>query len=90
VGGELKGIRLSFNISQHDLETRAFQCEKFLKQGNKARIELPLRGRERALQDFAKKKIDNFLEILRKLLPIKIERELKKEARGLTIIIAKG
>ena len=27
-GGELKGIRLSFKISDHDLETRAKQSEK--------------------------------------------------------------
>jgi translation initiation factor IF-3 len=87
--GALKGIRLSFNISLHDLETRAKQAEKFLKEGNKVRIEMPLKGREKALGDFAKNKIKQFLEILEKLIPIKIERELKREPRGFTIIIAK-
>ena len=87
--GETKGIRLSFNISLHDLETRAHQSEGFLKKGNKVRVELILRGREKALGDFAKKKIQQFLEILEKLIPIKIERELKRETRGFTIIIAK-
>ena len=60
-GGELKGIRLSFNISQHDLETRVNQAEKFLRQGNKVRIELRLRGREKTLADFAKEKMNKFL-----------------------------
>jgi len=88
-GGELKGIRLSFGISPHDLEIRVFQAEKFLKEGNKVRIEMVLRGREKAHGDFAKDKIRQFLEILEKLIPIKIERELKREARGFTMIITK-
>ena len=87
---ELKGIRLSFNISQHDLETRAKTAEKFLRGGNRVRIELKLRGREKALENFARQKIEKFLEILKALTPIKTERELKKEPRGLTMIIAKG
>ena len=89
-GGELKGIRLSFNISQHDLETRVNQAEKFLRQGNKVRIELRLRGREKALADFAKEKMNKFLELLGNLTPYKIERELKRESQGLTMIISKG
>ncbi|MDP2930687.1 MAG: translation initiation factor IF-3, partial [bacterium] len=32
-GGETKGIRLSFGISPHDIEIRANQAEKFLKEG---------------------------------------------------------
>jgi translation initiation factor IF-3 len=88
-GGELKGIRLTFNISQHDLETRVRQTEKFLKRGNRVRVELPLRGRQKALQNFAKEKIEKFLEILKGIVPIKIEQELKREPRGFTMIITK-
>jgi len=89
-GGRIKGIRLSFGISEHDLEVRAKIAEKFLKEGDKVRIEMQLRGREKAHQDFAKEKIKKFLEILDKLIPIKIERDLKREMRGLTMIISKG
>jgi len=87
--GELKGIRLRFNISLHDLETRAHQAEKFLKKGQRVRIEMILKGREKAHGDFAKEKIDQFLEILGKQISIKIERELKREPRGFTAIISK-
>jgi translation initiation factor IF-3 len=87
--GELKGIRLRFNISLHDLETKAHQAEKFLKAGDKVRIEMVLRGREKQLSDFAKEKINQFLEVLEKLIPIKTERALKKEARGFSLIVAK-
>ncbi|MFA7714690.1 MAG: translation initiation factor IF-3 [Candidatus Paceibacterota bacterium] len=87
--GEIKGIRLGFNIGVHDLETRAKQAEEFLKDGSKIKVELILRGREKGLRGFAEQKIDQFLEILNSKIPIKTERELKKEMRALTIIISK-
>jgi translation initiation factor IF-3 len=88
-GGELKGIRLGFNISPHDLETRARQAEKFLKRGDKVRIEMILRGRERGLGDVAKAKVKQFLEMLEERIPIKIERGLERRGRHLRMIIVK-
>lgn len=87
--GEIKEIRLGFNISLHDMEVRANSAEKFFNKGHKVKIAMVLRGREKALSNFAKEKMNKFLEVLREKAPIKIERELKKEARGFTIIIAK-
>jgi len=87
-GGELKQIRLSFGISVHDLETKAMQAEKFLKRGDKVRIEMRLRGREKSLGQFAREKMGKFLEILESSISLKIERDLKKEPRGLTMIIS--
>ena len=88
-GGELKGIRLTFNISLHDLETRVRQAEKFLSRGDRVRIELPLRGRQKALQDFGRERVEKFLEILKENTAIKIEKELKREPRGFTMIISR-
>lgn len=89
-GGEIKGIRLSFGISQHDLETRVNQAEKFLNKGYRIKVELLLRGRQKGLGDFAKTKVEMFLEMLRLRLAFKAERELKKEPRGFTMIITKN
>jgi len=88
-GGEIKGIRLSFAMSSHDLEIRAKQTENFLREGNKIKIEMILKGREKAHEDFAREKIKNFLENLQKLIPVKIEKDLKKEFKGFTMIISK-
>jgi len=88
-GGELKGIRLTFNISQHDLETRVRLAAKFLQKGDRVRVELPLRGRQKALGDFAKGRVNTFLKVLRETMPIKVERELKREPRGFTMMISK-
>lgn len=86
---ELKEIRVGFNISQHDIDVKAKQAEKFLKEGDKVKISMVLRGREKALGHFAKQKIDYFLDNLNSLIPIKTERDLKREARGFTMIISK-
>jgi translation initiation factor IF-3 len=84
---EIKGIRLKFNISPHDMETRANQAEKFLKKGDKVKIEMVLRGREKRLSNSAKEKMDEFMEILEKRIPIKIEGQLKRNPRGFTVIV---
>ena len=88
-GGELKGIRIGFNMAQHDLEVRAHQAEEFLKTGNKVRVEMRLRGREKALGNVAKEKISKFLEVLGTFTAYKTERDLKREPRGFTMIISK-
>lgn len=88
--GELKSIRLRFNISPHDMETRVKAAEKFLKKGYKVKIDMVLRGREKRLSSFAREKMAQFLEILGNLIPIKVEREIKREARGLTMIISRS
>ena len=88
--GEIKGVRISFAISPHDLETKAKMAEKFLKKGYRVRVELILKGRQKALGDFAKGKMNQFLETLGKLTPFKTERDLKREPRGFTMIITKA
>ncbi len=87
--GTLKGIRIGFNTSHHDLETKANLAEKFLKKGDKVRIEMRLRGRERALGEHGREKIKEFLEILKAKIPFKAERGLKRKTNNLTIIISK-
>jgi translation initiation factor IF-3 len=86
---EVKGIRLSYNISLHDMEMRASQAEKFLKKGDRVKIELRLRGREKAFGNLSKEKIMQFLDILGKIIPHKIDKELKREQNGFSMIISK-
>lgn len=88
---EIKGIRLKFGMSPHDMEVRAKSAAKFLEKGHKVRVELLLRGRQKAntLSEFAKEKIGLFLKMIEKEMPLKVEREIKREGRGLTMIIAK-
>jgi len=61
---DLKEIRLTFKIGQHDLEIRQQQIAKFLEKGHKVRINMKLRGREMAHQFAAREKIANFVKSL--------------------------
>lgn len=85
---ELKGIRIGFSTSVHDLETKIKQTEKFLKQGHKVRVEIRLRGRERAHKDLAIEKIEKFLGMIP--FDFKKEEEIKKSPRGFAITICQA
>ena len=87
---ETKSIRISFNISCHDLESKAVQAERFLKANCKIKIEMRLKGRERYLKDFAIDKLKKCLQEIKKRVAIKIERELKKTRTGYHLIITKA
>jgi translation initiation factor IF-3 len=86
---KLKEIQIGFNISPHDIEVKAKLAEKFLKNGDKVKIGMMLKGREKAMGDFARKKIELFIATANTLVPIKTERELKREPKGFTLIISK-
>ncbi len=87
--GETKSIRLSFNISDNDINTRVSAAEKFLNKGDKINVELRLKGREKQLSEVGVQKIKKFIEILGSKLEIKVEKEIKKEPKGLSVTILK-
>lgn len=86
---EVKGIRLTYNISPHDMKTRAATASKFLEKGDRVKIDLRLRGREKAFGDLSKEKVGQFLKILEESTPYKIEKELKRGGGGYNMIISK-
>ncbi len=58
---EIKGVRLSLRISEHDLQTKANRSIKFLEDGNKVKVDLMMRGREQAYADQAMQVIKKFM-----------------------------
>lgn len=58
---EIKGIRISLKIGEHDRQVRLKQANKFLEEGHKVRLEMVLRGRERARQDLARDIMGQFV-----------------------------
>ena len=83
---EIKGIRLSLRISQHDQDMRLEQAVKFLKEGNKLRIELPLRGRENQHQDIARSIMESFIEQLKTRHSLSIEQPSQRQGGKLSLI----
>ncbi len=61
---EIKGIRLSLKIGAHDLDMRRDQSLKFFEHGDRVKLEMILRGRERARMDLAKKILSDFIASL--------------------------
>ncbi len=86
---EIKNLRLSLRISEHDINMRINQAEKFLFKDNKIKIELILRGRERQHSRKAVEIIDNFVDTLKNKegLNIEIEQALTNQGGRFTIIL---
>ena len=59
--GELKEIRLSISISDHDLETKVKSANKFLESGNKVRAVVRFKGREIVMVDKGRQVMDSFI-----------------------------
>ena len=86
---ETKGIRLSVRISQHDFDFRLNQAKKFLEKGNKLKIELVLKGRERQHPEKARETIQRFIESLKQFenLDIIAEQDLTRQGGRFSIVL---
>lgn len=87
---EVKGIRLSLRIGVHDKGVRKEAAKKFMDKGDKVKVEIILRGRERRHGDLAKKVILKFIEELNEEVPIKVEQPVTRQGGQLTSIVGKA
>lgn len=85
---EVKGIRLSLRIGEHDLDLRKNQAVKFLEDGNKIKIELILKGREKGRPDLCREVINNFVKQVGEKTPVKTEQPLNRMGGKFFMIIA--
>lgn len=82
---EIKEIRLSANIEQHDLEVKARNANKFLKAGDKVKVSLRFRGREVTFSNKGKEIINKFVTMIE---DGQMEKEPKLEGRFLNVVIS--
>lgn len=61
---DVKTIRITFKIWEHDLEVRKNQAEKFAEIGHPLKINLILRWRENQYEDIAREKMKSFIQSL--------------------------
>lgn len=87
---ETKGVRLSARISEHDLGMRLDQAKKFLSKGDKLKVELNLKGREKQHAYRAVDIINSFVADLEKCEEFKLirEQDLTKQDGRFSIILA--
>lgn len=86
---EVKGVRLSLRIGNHDLDIRKSQAMAFLEDGDKVQVELILRGREKAHAPLAEKVMYDFVERVKQDVPVRIEQPVSKQGGRMTLLIAK-
>ena len=83
---ELKEIKLRPKTEEHDFQFKAKHAERFLKEGNKAKITMMFRGREMVRMDRGKALLDRFVEALKEVGVV--EQAAKVEGRNMTMILA--
>lgn len=84
---EVKGVRLSFKIGDHDLDHRVSIAKKFLEEGNKVKIEMILRGRENAHRDYAEGIFKKFLAQLES--DVIIESPFSRQGNRVSLLIGR-
>ncbi|MBI2674192.1 MAG: translation initiation factor IF-3 [Candidatus Yanofskybacteria bacterium] len=83
---ERKTVRVGFKTGAHDLDFKSKQVNEFLKEGHVVKIELTLRGREKALAHIGKQKLEQFLT---KLENFSVQDSIKRSPFGWIVVIKK-
>jgi len=83
---KIKGVRIGFKTGENDLMVKRKRAEGFLKKGDKVRLEIFLRGREKAFQHDARKKLEEFVKSFEE--PYKVEQYIKRSPRGFSMLIS--
>ena len=84
---ERKTVRVGFKTGTHDLEFKAKQIKEFLNEGHIVKIELTLRGREKALAHLGKEKLNNFIKLIGE--EFAVQEAVKRSPFGWTTTIKK-
>lgn len=82
---ETKTIWISLKIGRHDLEYKKAQIEKFLTKKKKVKIEITLKGREKAHFDLASQLLENLIKDLAN--KGKIDESPKKQGNKIFALI---
>ncbi|TSC92224.1 MAG: initiation factor 3 [Candidatus Berkelbacteria bacterium Licking1014_85] len=59
---QVKEVRLSINMSEHDLKTKIKRAQEFIDNGDKVKLTIILRGRENIYRDRAKTQLEKIIE----------------------------
>ncbi len=82
----VKEVRLSASIEEHDMAVKAKNADKFLKAGDKVKVSIRFRGREMAHRDIGFGVMEKFNTMLSE--EIVLERKPRVEGRSMIMILA--
>lgn len=84
---EIKELRVTPNIEEHDFEFKSKNARKFLQDGNKVKITVRFRGREVNNSKAGEIVLNKFIEKLEDISVV--EKQPKLEGRNMFTILAK-
>ncbi len=84
----IKELRISASIDEHDFETKLNHAKKFLKDGDKVKVSIRFRGREIAHAALGAKNLERFRDALSEYGTA--DKAPKLEGRSIHILIAPG
>lgn len=82
---DLKTLRITFKIWEHDLEIRKKQAEKFAAALHPLKVTLMLRGRENQYGELASEKMNSFVKSLEEFY--KLDNQVKKSGNTFTAML---
>ena len=83
---QVKEIRVSTFIEKHDLQVKANNAAKFLKDGDKVKVSLRFRGREKGYANVGEEVMNTFAEAISEVGVI--EKKPMLEGRSMIMILA--
>lgn len=84
---EIKEIRITPNIEQHDFEFKLKNAQRFIEDGNKVKITVRFRGREMNYVKLGEQVLNKFIEGLSEVATV--EKKPLLEGKNMFIILAK-
>ena len=84
---EVKEIRITQNIEQHDFEFKAKNARKFIEDGNKLKITIKFKGREVNNSKLGEDVLNKFIENLSDIAIV--EKQPKLEGKNMFIMLSK-
>lgn len=82
----VKEVRISPGIEEHDLNVKAKNAEKFLNDGDKVKVTVKFRGREAEYSHFGEELLKQFFSKVEGVGVI--EKQAKLEGKNMTMILA--
>ena len=86
---ETKTLQVKIGTSEHDLELKAKNASKWLKEGHRIKVELFLAGRAKYVDEkFLKERLERMLKLIS--VDYKIADSAKRSPKGMSMIIERG
>ncbi len=85
---QIKGVRFSSKIGEHDYQFKLKHIQKFIEKGNKVKVWVFFRGREITHQEIGKEILDRIAQDVKDIAAV--EQSGAMEGRMMTMLLAPG